>query len=173
MLANPNMGFQGWQKGVPGMKIGGIRRITVPAKMAYGERGRPPKVPANADVVFVIELTDALQVTDDKVGDGEEISGLQNVCVAAVTMKDADGKEVFKAPRDKPYIWIPGEMTGVSFGMDGMKTGGKRTLKFPKEMASPAGRPSGLPTTLPQNLALTVEVELLHVRNLMPAQPKK
>jgi peptidylprolyl isomerase len=47
----------GWTKGVPGMKVGGTRRLLIPAEMAYG--GRPPYgsgIPANADLVFDIEL---------------------------------------------------------------------------------------------------------------------
>lgn len=48
--------IKGWQQGVPGMKPGGIRRLTIPYAQAYGENGRPPVIPAKADLVFVIEL---------------------------------------------------------------------------------------------------------------------
>lgn len=47
----------GWKEGVPGMKVGGKRRILIPADKAYGDR--PPYgsgIPANADLVFDIEL---------------------------------------------------------------------------------------------------------------------
>ncbi|HUB93746.1 MAG TPA: FKBP-type peptidyl-prolyl cis-trans isomerase [Verrucomicrobiae bacterium] len=47
----------GWTKGVPGMKVGGTRRLLIPAALAYG--GRPPYgsgIPVNADLVFDIEL---------------------------------------------------------------------------------------------------------------------
>jgi FKBP-type peptidyl-prolyl cis-trans isomerase len=47
----------GWTQGVPGMKVGGTRRLLIPAAMAYGDR--PPYgsgIPANADLVFDIEL---------------------------------------------------------------------------------------------------------------------
>lgn len=47
----------GWTQGVPGMKVGGTRRLLIPAEMAYGSR--PPYgsgIPANADLVFDIEL---------------------------------------------------------------------------------------------------------------------
>ncbi len=47
----------GWTQGVPGMKVGGSRRLLIPAEMAYGSR--PPYgsgIPADADLVFDIEL---------------------------------------------------------------------------------------------------------------------
>ncbi len=158
----------GWQKGVPGMKVGGIRRLIIPAKLGYGERGAGSDIPPNSDLVFVIQLVDALQMTDTKVGDGEEV-GPQPVCVTAYSMKDADGKEVAGATREKPYIWIPNEMMGVSMGMNGMKVGGKRTIKIPKEMNQSDPRIAG---DRPQGVPLTVEIELLAVRNLVPPTKK-
>jgi FKBP-type peptidyl-prolyl cis-trans isomerase len=47
----------GWTQGVPGMKVGGTRRLLIPAALAYG--ATPPYgsgIPANADLVFDIEL---------------------------------------------------------------------------------------------------------------------
>lgn len=53
-----DMLIKGWQVGVPGMKKGGTRRLYLPARLAYGEKGSPPKIAANADLVFEIELID-------------------------------------------------------------------------------------------------------------------
>lgn len=46
----------GWQQGVPGMKVGGTRRLIIPASLAYGEQGRPPMIGPNESLVFDIEL---------------------------------------------------------------------------------------------------------------------
>jgi peptidylprolyl isomerase len=46
----------GWQQGIPGMRIGGRRELIVPAGLAYGAKGSPPKIPPNAPLVFVIDL---------------------------------------------------------------------------------------------------------------------
>ncbi len=46
----------GWTQGVPGMKIGGIRRLTIPAEMAYGPASPAANIPPNSDLVFDIEL---------------------------------------------------------------------------------------------------------------------
>ncbi len=47
--------IEGWTKGVPGMKVGGTRRLLIPAAQAYGEQGNSG-IPPNSDLVFDIEL---------------------------------------------------------------------------------------------------------------------
>ena len=46
----------GFDEGVAGMKAGGERRLIIPPDLAYGAQGRPPKIPANAELTFDIQL---------------------------------------------------------------------------------------------------------------------
>jgi peptidylprolyl isomerase len=46
----------GWDQGFDGMKVGGKRRLFIPYQLAYGATGRPPVIPAKADLIFDIEL---------------------------------------------------------------------------------------------------------------------
>ncbi|MGH7237041.1 MAG: FKBP-type peptidyl-prolyl cis-trans isomerase [Candidatus Saccharimonadales bacterium] len=47
----------GWTNGVPGMKVGGTRRLIIPALEAYGANSPSANTPPNSDLVFDIELT--------------------------------------------------------------------------------------------------------------------
>ncbi len=51
-----NQVIEGWTKGVPGMKVGGTRRLLIPAAQAYGSRSPSANIPPNSDLVFDIEL---------------------------------------------------------------------------------------------------------------------
>lgn len=48
--------IKGWTEGVPGMKVGGTRRLVIPAAQAYGAQGAGTDIPPNANLVFDIEL---------------------------------------------------------------------------------------------------------------------
>jgi peptidylprolyl isomerase len=48
--------IKGWDRGVPGMRVGGRRELTIPARLAYGENGQPPTIGPNETLVFIIDL---------------------------------------------------------------------------------------------------------------------
>lgn len=52
----PGQVIPGWNEGIPGMKVGGRRQLTIPADLAYGQAGQPPVIPPNSALVFVIDL---------------------------------------------------------------------------------------------------------------------
>ncbi|MBX9297624.1 FKBP-type peptidyl-prolyl cis-trans isomerase [Chromobacterium piscinae] len=52
--------IKGWDQGMMGMRVGGKRKLWVPAHLAYGERQIGDRIPANSNLVFEIELLEVL-----------------------------------------------------------------------------------------------------------------
>jgi peptidylprolyl isomerase len=48
--------IKGWDQGVAGMKVGGRRRLTIPAHLAYGNQSPTPAIKAGETLIFVVDL---------------------------------------------------------------------------------------------------------------------
>lgn len=157
--------LKGWREGLPGMRVGGVRRLYVPAAMAYGDKGHTRKtdqlvlVKPNEDVIFTVEIVDAIQVEDVKVGDGETIEG-RFIAIGPFTIKDEKGNVLEEATREKPFIWVHGEYQPMDLSLEGMKVGGIRRITVPRQFALA----KGLGLAHPTHKKVVIEFELLHYR---------
>lgn len=72
-LSGQNDLVEGWERGIVGMHIGGVRLVTIPSALAYGEQGQGDLIPANAPLKFIIMLIDPVE----EIEPGDELIQLQ------------------------------------------------------------------------------------------------
>ncbi len=164
--------IEGWIKGIPGMKAGGVRKLSIPASLAYKEQGQGEKVPPNSDLYFTITLAYVVESGKEKVydfkdlkpGTGPEAQKGKKVSVLYSAYTLNGDKVIDLTDRSKPDSFTIGKgevIQGLEYGVIGMKKGGKRSLMLPPDAAF---GPNGSPPRIPENTPLRFEVELVDVK---------
>jgi len=158
--------LKGWDEGLVGLRVGGKRRLTIPPHLAYGSRGITDRVPANATVIFEIELVHILEevlVRDLVVGTGPAVEAGHEVLIEYIgTLSNGS---VFSATQFEsgPFRFLIGGgevVLGVESGMLGMRVGGKRNLTIPSQMAYGPNATGAIPPYA----VLFFQIELLEIR---------
>lgn len=179
--------IKGWDLGVPGMKVGGKRRLTIPAELAYGDR-KKPNIPPGSRLTFDIELVSVtppppppkgddaytgaatrteleggLVIEEFAAGQGDRVAGNGDKVAVHYTGRLDDGT-VFDSsvPRKQPISFVLGTgrvIKGWELGIAGMKVGSLRRLTIPAELAY-GERAKG---KIPANSRLTFTVEMMSI----------
>lgn len=141
--------IKGWDQGIPGMKVGGKRKLHIPAELGYGDAGSGEKIPPKADLDFEVTLLYVSKPSDDpsvydteseKPGNGPEAK--QGDTVTFNYKGEYLNGLVFDDSEHRPSKSAPitaklgsGEMIkGVDYAIRGMKPGGEKVVVFPPKL---------------------------------------
>ena len=154
------------------MKVGGKRKLEVPARLAYGASAPPgSSIPPNSDLYFDVELLDLVKPgeenmydkTDLKQGTGPAVANGDTVTVHYVGTLVNGRRFDSTVERKKPETFTLGKgnvIKGLEAGLIGMKPGGKRRLRIPPGIGYGS---YGMGQVPPGSITI-FEVELLKVK---------
>ena len=178
--------IQGWQDGIPGMKMGGRRLLVIPGAQAYG--ANPPSgtsIQKDEVLVFVVDLvptpvptvgphvtgnagvtvtTSQLTIQDIAVGTSTEANAASTVTVqylgvGGITGKTFDSSFKSGQPATFPLAQV---IAGFRDGVAGMKVGGRRLIVIPGAQGYGANPPAG--SGILKNEPLVFVVDLVAVK---------
>merc|ERR1712126_126278 len=170
-----NKVIAGWEKGFSGQCAGENVVMIVPPSLGYGLEGSD-KVPANSTLYFLTSLDGIVRVTKPPVGgdcnEGVKARPNQDVTMrikARVSQPDGRGKIFFDKPSFELRFGKPNAKTlvvGIEKTSTGTCTGEKRLLLLGPALAyGSTGNKNG---SVPPNTSVSVEVEVVRVRNKKP-----
>ncbi len=159
----------GWEKGIPGMHVGGKRTLLIAPELAYGEQGHPPVIPANSTLIFDVEVV-ALPIVDVQIqeeGDGPvaELGDQVSVHYSGYLWKNGEKGALFDSSlsRGQPYNFTLGAgmvISGWEQGIEGLKKGTKARLIIPPELGYGS---RGHGDAIPPNSTLCFDIELVDI----------
>lgn len=162
---NSNNVGQGLDSMMRGMRVGSVRRITVPPRFGFGNRANG-NIPANSTLIYEIELRSAEQFIreDVLVGTGDTAKLNSSVTVRYVG-RLLNGNIFDASTTDNPFTFRVGQravIAGWDIGVLGMREGGKRRLSIPSLLGYGA---QGSPPRIPSNATLIFDIEVIDIAN--------
>jgi peptidylprolyl isomerase len=164
--------IMGWHEGLVGIKVGGVRKLSIPPSLGYGDQPHGNDIPANSDLYFTVKCLDIVKEGEEKIidiqdikqGTGTAVKDGDTVTVNFVgTLLNGKQFDSTKEEGKVPFTFTVGEaqvVAGFDRGMIGMKKGGVRKVRVPPGAAFSAGLANGIP----ENAVLMFEIELLNVK---------
>ena len=161
--------IEGWEKGLPGMRVGGKRTLMIGHELAYGEQGRPPVIPPSATLMFDVEIVDVprvkIEVLEEGTGPEAELGDTINVHYTGWLWEDGAKGEQFDSSlkRGQPFQFPLGQgkvIPGWDAALEGMKVGQKARLIIPPDLGYGKRGSAG---SIPPDATLCFEVELVSI----------
>lgn len=177
----------GWDEAVSGMRVGGKRQAVFPPALAFGQTGRPPRIPRSASVVFEFELkgvstrreapeappaysvadlraVDGVQIVDLVEGTGDTLKRGDRIALDYSGFIKSSGKRFDSSlTRQTPAVFKWGQeemLQGVELGIAGMKEGGTRLIQIPADLGYGE---DGLRNYVPPDAELLFVVHLVEI----------
>jgi len=183
----------GWDEGVSMLKIGEKARLEIPYELAYGEKGRPPRIPAKSVLVFDVWLVDSFSVPTEGIPEVDESSAETSPTgLVKIMIKEGGGDLVGSKVVSAHYAgWLAKDgslfdtslksgqplrfpvgvgqvIPGWDEGISGMRVGEKARFRIPSKLAY-GERAMG--DAIPANSDLVFDVWVMDARSMRPRMP--